>query len=112
MTERVRELRTDRRWKFGATAAIVTTLVALIAFAISGAAIATTTTCSNTATLGGSAFEIDVDANLKVDTTGCVDWLASGQNAFRSGVAAKNDKPTGAGDDSFGQGTSEDDANP
>jgi hypothetical protein len=38
--------------------------------------------------------------------------LASGQNAFRSGVAAKNDKPTGGSDDSFGQGTSEDNPNP
>lgn len=85
-----------------------------VAFAISGSAVANTASCSNTAaTLGGSAFEIDADANLVVNTSGCIDWLSGGSGTgFRSGVLAKNDSPSGANDESFGQGTSEDDANP
>jgi hypothetical protein len=88
--------------------------LAAVAFAISGSAVADTANCANTATLDGSAFEIDADdANLKVDTAGCIDWLAGGTNsAFRTGVLAKNDAPTGSGDDSFGQGTAEDNPNP
>jgi hypothetical protein len=89
-------------------------LVAGVAFAISGSAIATTATCANPASLVGSAFEIDADdANLKVDTSGCIDWLADGPgSSFRTGVVAKNDAPTGGSDDSFGQGTAEDNPNP
>ena len=87
--------------------------VAAVAFAISGSAVADTASCANTATLEGSAFEIDVNANLKVNTTGCIDWLAGGTDSdFRAGVLAKNDAPTGSGDDSFGQGTAEDNPNP
>jgi len=91
--------------------------VAAVAFAISGSAVAQTTTCSNPRTLGsssdGSAFEIDTNANLIVNTTGCIDWLAGGtDSAFRSGVLAKNDSPSGSGDEAFGQGTAEDNPNP
>jgi hypothetical protein len=91
--------------------------VAAVAFAISGSAVGQTTACSSTATLGsapdGSAFEIDTDANLVVNTTGCIDWLTNGTgSAFRSGVLAKNDSPSGSGDESFGQGTAEDNPNP
>src|SRR5215204_2467686 len=84
-------------------------ILLLIAVALAGGtAIGTTTDCSNPATLPGSAFEIDNNANLKVDTTDCIDWLAGGSGTpFRSGVLAKNDKPTGTNDDSFGQGTAE-----
>jgi hypothetical protein len=56
--------------------------------------------------LAGSNFEIDTDANLKVDDPApSIDW---------AGVAEKRqaDKPTGATDDSFGQGTKEDTAVP
>jgi hypothetical protein len=56
--------------------------------------------------LPGSDFEIDTDANLKVDDPApSIDW---------AGVAEKRqaDKPTGATDDSFGQGTKEDTAVP
>jgi hypothetical protein len=69
--------------------------------------------CTNTATLLGSAFEIDTDANLIVNTSNCIDWLTGGTGtSFRSGVVAKNDQPTGSGDDSFGQGTAENNPNP
>jgi hypothetical protein len=67
--------------------------------------------------LPGSNFEIDTDAagaNLKVDGVApAIDWLAGGSGtAFRSGVVAKNDTPSGATDESFGQGTAEDNPNP
>jgi len=105
-----------RRRRLFLSLPLVLAFVAAVAFAISGSAVAKTTACSNDATLGaspdGSAFEIDTNANLKVDTTGCIDWLAAGTNTFRSGVLAKNDQPTGTGDDSFGQGTAEDNPNP
>src|SRR5215207_9090584 len=69
--------------------------------------------CTNAATLSGSAFEIDTDANLVVNTTNCIDWLTGGTGtSMRSGVLAKNDKLTGTGDDSFGQGTAENNPNP
>jgi hypothetical protein len=84
----------------------------VVAFAISGSAVATTAGCTNAATLTGSAFEIDTNANLVVNTSGCIDWLNSAGTDLRTGVLAKADKPTGSGDDSFGQGTSENDANP
>jgi hypothetical protein len=70
--------------------------------------------CSTANVLSGSTFEIDVNANLKVDGTGdCIDWLADGTgSSLRTGVLAKADKPSGPTDDSFGMGTSEDNANP
>ena len=85
-------------------------LIVAAAFLISGSAVATTTGCSNTATLAGSAFEIDTNANLVVNTTGCIDWLDSG--SFRTGVLENDDTASGAGDESFGQGTAEDNPNP
>jgi hypothetical protein len=86
-----------------------------------GIAFGTTTTCSNPATLSGSAFEVDpapppaanTGANLIVNATGCIDWLTGGTGtALRSGVVAKNDTPSGSADESFGNGTKEDTANP
>jgi hypothetical protein len=50
----------------------------------------------------GSNFEIDTDANLKVDDPApSIDWANVAETR-------KADKPTGATDDSFGQGTKED----
>jgi hypothetical protein len=52
--------------------------------------------------LAGSNFEIDTDANLKVDDPApSIDWANVSENR-------KADKPSGATDDSFGQGTKED----
>jgi hypothetical protein len=88
-------------------------VAALAVFVIAGSAVATTVgppACTNPATLAGSAFEIDTSANLVVDTANCLDW-ANGSN-YAAGVLAKGDKPSGSGDDAFGQGTAENDANP
>jgi hypothetical protein len=58
------------------------------------------------ASLAGSNFEIDVDANLKVDDAApSIDWGSVSEDR-------KADLPTGGGDDSFGQGTKEDTAVP
>ena len=69
---------------------------------------------SGCSALPGSSFEIDADANLKVDgMSPCIDWLADGTGSvLREHVLSKNDKLSGSGDDSFGMGTSEDEANP
>jgi hypothetical protein len=56
--------------------------------------------------LPGSNFEIDTDANLKVDDPApSIDWASVAETR-------KADKPSGATDDSFGEGTKEDDAVP
>jgi len=51
--------------------------------------------------LPGSNFEIDTDANLKVDDPGSLDWANVAETR-------KADKASGQTDDSFGQGTKED----
>jgi hypothetical protein len=56
--------------------------------------------------LAGSNFEIDTDANLKVDDPApSIDWANVAETR-------KADKASGSGDDSFGQGTKEDTAVP
>jgi uncharacterized repeat protein (TIGR01451 family) len=90
---------------------VVAVFLALFTVSASGSP---ATPCTGSV-LAGSNFEIDADANLKVDgtTQDCIDWNSSTSNTtLRSGVVVTPDKPTGSGDDSFGQGTSEDDANP
>jgi hypothetical protein len=63
------------------------------------------------ASLTGSAFEIDTDANLTVQAG--VDWLAGGTGtAMRAGVHVRADLPSGGADDSFTQGTHENSAVP
>src|SRR5262249_23305028 len=62
--------------------------------------------CSTTSHLQGSNFEIDTNANLKLDgSANCADWNSVGDTA-------KADVLSGSGDDAFGKGTSEDEANP
>ncbi|MCF4120690.1 prealbumin-like fold domain-containing protein [Antribacter sp. KLBMP9083] len=57
------------------------------------------------ATLAGSNFEIDIDANLKVDDAGADDWASVN-------FAVADDEPTGRNDDSFSGGAKEDDTCP
>jgi hypothetical protein len=64
--------------------------------------------------LPGSDFEIDTDANLKVDDAApSIDWASVPQGGSAIGSEVRqSDKPTGQTDDSFGQGTKEDTAVP
>ena len=61
---------------------------------------------AHAASLAGSTFEIDSDANLTPSTG--IDWLATAGGAMRSGVSVVNDMPAGATDNSF-KSTAEDD---
>ena len=100
----------QRTFKFWAIAGVLVVSMAALA---GGIAYGTTASCSNPATLNGSAFEVDTNANLIVNTTGCIDWLNGGTGtALRSGVVAKNDAASGNADESFGNGTKEDTAVP
>src|SRR5215207_4485037 len=89
-------------------------VLAMATIAFVGMASAQSTTCTTANVLAGSDFEIDTNANLKVDGAApCIDWLADGTgSAFKPGVKAQNDRPTGTSDDSFGQGTAENNPNP
>jgi hypothetical protein len=86
-----RSRRTRRLWKFAVT------LAALTAFA-------TIFVAGSSAILSGSTFE-GSDGNLIVDTPGNTDWA----NAPNLHVGV--DLPTGQTDNSFGQGTQENDVN-
>jgi len=88
------------------------TALATVAF-LGVASAQTDPLCTTQRVLSGSNFEIDNNANLKVDDAQCIDWLTGGTGtSFRSGVLAKNDSPSGATDESFGKGTAEDNPNP
>jgi hypothetical protein len=97
--------------RFGVIAGLAALATLLLAFAVSSSATTVVTCGGPTAT--GSNFEIDASANLKVDGSApCIDWLNDSGSAYRAGVLAKADKPSGANDDSFGQGTAEDNSSP
>ena len=102
--------------KVGALAAISLLIAVVVA---NGTAIGETANCDNPnvlaiQTLPGSAFEIDTNANLKVDDHDCIDWLSgtSVSDPLRSGVAAKADTPSGANDEAFKEGAKEDTTDP
>jgi hypothetical protein len=84
-------LRARRLW-FGAMAAVLAALsIAIVASA-----------SHPEVSLPGSDFEIDTDANLKVDDPApSIDWASVSEER-------KADVASGSGDDSFGQGTKED----
>ncbi len=63
--------------------------------------------------LPGSNFEIDTDANLRLDDPApSEDWASIPQGTTQGSERRKADLPSGSGDDSFGQGTKEDTAVP
>ena len=66
------------------------------------------------ASVSGSNFEIDSDANLVVDgQSPSIDWLEDGTNsAMRADVTVQADTPSGKNDSAFGQGSNEDQAVP
>ena len=109
MTERIlgsTGARRKRLWLIGPLAA----LAAFIGlFAASGAVALPAADCATLNHLSGSAFEIDVNANLAVNgaAADCIDWDSASVNDLSTG-----DLPTGSGDDSFGQGTAENNPNP
>jgi hypothetical protein len=77
-------------------------LTAVLVVSVTGSALAS----HGDVSLPGSNFEIDIDANIKVDhTTPSIDW--ANVNEIR-----KADSPSGANDESFGQGSKEDTAIP
>jgi hypothetical protein len=98
----IRRKPVHRRWVFGGA---TISLVALLLFVIGTA---------GGSSLTGSNFEIDTDANLVVNGAApAIDWLTGGSGtSMRSGVTVKADAPSGSSDDSFGNGTKEDDAVP
>jgi hypothetical protein len=88
---------------------------ALATVAFMGLATASTPTCTNTQSLVGSRFEIDTNANTAVNGpgAGCLDWeSASVLPTAPNGTLATNDILARDEDDSFGQGTAEDNPNP
>src|SRR6266536_1513857 len=96
-------------------AAMVAALAGASVFLLSGAVVAgAAPSCPTANVLSGSNFEIDTNANLTVDGGGtCIDWLTDGSgSAMRPGVITKNDLPSGTSDNSFGQGSQENDVNP
>jgi hypothetical protein len=106
---RVSALIGQRTFKFWALSALVVSMAVLAG----GIAYGTTASCNNTQTLNNSAFEVDTNANLVVNTTGCVDWLTGGAGTqMRTGVTVKQDTASGQNDESFGNGTKEDTAVP
>jgi hypothetical protein len=94
-----------RRWLFGITA---TAMVAFAAVFVAGSG----------AILSGSTFEGN-DGNLLVDTTGNTDWCNQAigfsstcpDGSLVPGFVEGQDQPSGGSDNSFGQGTKEDDPN-
>src|ERR671923_2138435 len=84
------------RLKFAAMAAVLAALSLAIVASASHPEVS----------LPGSNFEIDTDANLKVDDP------APSQDWANVAESRKADKLSGSGDDSFGQGTKEDTAVP
>src|SRR6266540_1735866 len=88
---RFRRRRTRRLWMFGATTSALAAVLLLIVASASG-------------NLAGSTFE-GSDGNLVVNTAGNTDWV-NAPNRVRG-----DDLASGTSDNSFGQGTKEDDPN-
>ncbi|MDQ1533548.1 MAG: hypothetical protein QOF28_1309, partial [Actinomycetota bacterium] len=88
--------------------------VVLVTASLAVATSASAATCTTANVVSGSNFEIDTNANLVVNgASPCIDWLAGASGtAMRSGVITHADKLSGANDDSFGQGTAENNPDP
>src|SRR6266540_2494662 len=94
------KLVTSRRARVRALLLVTAVLGMLLAYSVPASA------SHPEVSLAGSNFEIDTDANLKADDAApSIDWGTVAE-------VRKVDKPTGATDDSFGQGTKEDTAVP
>jgi hypothetical protein len=96
MTLRLNSRRARPRW------------AALVGLVMTFSLVGTATTLAShpEVSLGGSNFEIDTDANLKVDDGApSIDWASVTENR-------QADSPSGNNDESFGQGAKEDTAVP
>ena len=102
------ERRTLRGW------AIVAIVGALAMAAVLLVGMQTAQASHPEVSLQGSNFEIDTDANLRVDDAApSIDWANVAQGSSANGFEVrKAEEFTGAQDDSFGQGTKEDTAVP
>jgi hypothetical protein len=96
------------------TITVLAVAITVATAAFVGMATATTATCLNAQSLPGSAFEIDTNANLVVNSANCIDWLAGTavSGPLRAGVITSEDLPSGQDDNSFVQGSKEDTTNP
>jgi hypothetical protein len=105
-------MKDSKRW-FSALSAL-SLVIAIPAASVLLASSASAAACTTSSEVPGSNFEIDTNANLVTNgSSPCIDWLAGGSgSALRSGVITHADKTSGATDDAFGQGTSEDNPNP
>ena len=140
MTELLKEKqRAARRHPLAALLALLAAIAVVVSIAGSGVASTLTATCATNGTLdatavngGQSNFEIDAavvggtvkkpvftaGANLTLDgASPCLDWTTAakglGNNgSLTAGVIVKPDKASGSGDDSFTQGTDENDTTP
>ena len=85
-----------------------------IATVVALAALAPTAFASHPeVSLPDSNFEIDTNANLKLDDPApSEDWASIAQGSGQDQERRKADQPTGANDDSFGQGSKEDTLTP
>ena len=85
-------------------------LLAVALVAASGIVAGTNASASHPeVSLPGSDFEIDTDANLRLDDPApSEDWASIPQGDTAGTERRKADLPSGGGDDSFGQGTKED----
>ncbi len=98
----------NTRYSAVATAAALILLAATLVFSTPA------TAAHQEVSLAGSNFEIDTDANLRVDDAApSIDWLTGGPGSdLRAGVITQVDTPSGQNDDAFGQGSKEDTAVP
>ena len=121
MTERILGPSGKRRRRLWMIAPI-TAMAMLVGLFVTSAAVAVSDTdCTTASTLPVSTFEIDAivppaanakkntlptgGANLGVNDGDCLDWAAVTE-------VRQADSPSGSGDESFGQGTAENDAVP
>ena len=140
MTQLLREKQSAVRQRpAAALLALLIAIAVVVSIAGSVAASTLTATCGTNGTLDSSAvgggqsnFEIDAaavggttkkpvftaGANLTLDgASPCLDWTTAAKGAgnndsLTTGVIVKADKPSGTGDDSFTQGTDENDTTP
>ena len=105
MTERVIGPTGSRRRRRSLLGSLITALVLALALGVP-AAIGSHPEVS----LDGSNFEIDTDANLKLDDAAppSIDWGSVAQGTTAGTEIRKQDTASGSGDESFGQGAKED----